>query len=148
VVQGTPSSGVFTVAFQDAQHGILGAGELAAPTAFADTVARSQDGGKSWQLTTRPPFPGAVYGLSYAVTHQRHRDDTAANANSNDEGRRESDRLVVITGPNGAAWTPDEGDTWFSLSGVTNYWAVAFANPESGWLVGTEGRILKISFDQ
>ena len=41
IVQGTASSGVFSVDFRDALHGILGAGELAAPTAFADTVARS-----------------------------------------------------------------------------------------------------------
>src|SRR2546428_7937072 len=65
IVQGTPSSGVFSVDFRDPLHGILGAGELAAPTAFADTVARSSDGGKTWQLTNRPPVPGAIYGLSY-----------------------------------------------------------------------------------
>jgi hypothetical protein len=29
---------------------------------------------------------------------------------------------------------------------VTGYWAVAFASPQAGWLVGTDGRILKISF--
>jgi len=45
------------VDFRDPLHGILGAGELAAPTAFATTVARSSDGGKSWQLTSRPPVP-------------------------------------------------------------------------------------------
>ena len=35
----------------------------------------------------------------------------------------------------GAAWTPDEGNTWFTLPGVTGYWAVAFASPKAGWLV-------------
>ena len=25
-------------------------------------------------------------------------------------------------------------------------WAVAFASPQAGWLVGTEGRILKLAF--
>ena len=45
-----------------------------------------------------------------------------------------------------AAWTPDEGNTWFTLPGVSGYWAVAFASPKAGWLVGTDGRILKISF--
>jgi hypothetical protein len=53
---------------------------------------------------------------------------------------------VVATGPSGAAWSPDEGDRWFSLPGVENYWAVAFAGAEAGWLVGTDGRILKIAF--
>jgi hypothetical protein len=45
-----------------------------------------------------------------------------------------------------AAWTPDEGNTWFTLPGVSGFWAVAFATPKAGWLVGTDGRILKISF--
>ena len=52
----------------------------------------------------------------------------------------------MATGPGGAAWTPDEGDTWYLLEGVEGYWAVAFASPDAGWFVGTEGRILKISF--
>ena len=50
-------------------------------------------------------------------------------------------RAVVITANDGgAAWTPDEGNTWFSLPGVSGYWAVAFASPKAGWLVGTDGR--------
>jgi hypothetical protein len=69
-----------------------------------------------------------------------------AREDEDDERRECKERRVVITGPAGAAWTPDEGETWFSLPGVTNYWAVAFADKETGWLVGTEGRILKITF--
>jgi hypothetical protein len=30
--------------------------------------------------------------------------------------------------------------------GLTNFWAVAFDNPQAGWIVGTQGRIVKISF--
>jgi hypothetical protein len=45
-----------------------------------------------------------------------------------------------------AAWTPDEGRTWFKLPGVSGYRAVAFANPKAGWFVGNGGEILKISF--
>jgi hypothetical protein len=53
---------------------------------------------------------------------------------------------VVVTGPGGSAWTPDEGDTWFTLPGVTGYWGVAFGSASTGWLVGTDGRILRIDF--
>ena len=62
------------------------------------------------------------------------------------------DRAVVITaetepnyssGP--AAWTPDEGHTWFPIPGVSGNWAVGFANPRSGWFVGNNGQIIKIS---
>ncbi len=125
IVQGTPSSGVITLAFRDRMHGILGGGELAAPDAFADNVARSSDGGKTWTLGTRTPFPGSIYGLSYVPG---------------------LGSTVVATGPKGAAWSPDEGGQWFMLAGVENYWAVAFAGPSAGWLVGTGGRILKVSF--
>jgi hypothetical protein len=56
--------------------------------------------------------------------------------------------LVVrnVANDGGAAWTPDEGNTWFALPGVTGFWAVAFASPKAGWLVGMDGRILKTSF--
>jgi hypothetical protein len=32
------------------------------------------------------------------------------------------------------------------MEGVKDYWAVGFASPKSGWLAGTEGRILRITF--
>ena len=70
------------------------------------------------------------------------------------EGDGRGGRTVVITaetapnftsGP--AAWTPDEGRTWFKLpKSVSGYWAVAFASPKAGWFVGNGGSILKISF--
>jgi len=124
---GTASSGVFSVDFRDQLHGILGAGELATPDAAIDNVARSSDGGKTWQLRPRTPFVGAVYGLSYV---------------------KGLFQTVVATGPHGSAWTPDEGGTWFPLEGLENFWAVAFAGPGAGWLVGTEGRIVKIAFSE
>ena len=132
IIQGTSTSGVTSVDFRDALHGILGGGEILQPNDFSNNVARSSDGGKTWQLTTPTPFPGAVYGLSYASNASR--------------SEASGSRTVVATGPSGAAWTPDEGDTWFLLPEVVNYWAVAFADPHTGWLVGTEGRILKVSF--
>src|SRR5205809_576122 len=125
IVQGTPSSGVITVAFRDRLHGILGGGELTQPDAFVDNVASSSDGGKTWTLRTRTPFSGSIYGLSYVPGLEA---------------------TVVATGPRGAAWSLDEGGQWFSLAGAQNFWAVAFASPAAGWLVGTEGRIVKVSF--
>jgi photosystem II stability/assembly factor-like uncharacterized protein len=50
----------------------------------------------------------------------------------------------VATGPGGAAWSADEGDLWVTLDGVANYWAVAFADERTGWLVGSDGRILRV----
>ncbi len=150
IIQGTASSGVFSVDFRDAVHGILGGGDLATPAVISNTVARSADGGRTWILGGKTPFPGAIYGLSY-VRELRPDDDRYDGFDRHDhpdrnDDRRSNDRRVVATGPAGAAWSPDDGSTWLSLPGVQNYWAVAFASHEAGWLVGTDGRILKISF--
>ena len=71
IVQGTPASGIVTVAFRDRWHGILAGGDLAAPDALSDNVAVSKDGGKTWKLVSGTPFPGAAYGLSFVPTRWR-----------------------------------------------------------------------------
>ena len=126
----SPSAGAFTVAFRDAWHGIVGGGDLDPGDPNNARTATSSDGGATWTLTNAPPVTGAIFGLSYV---------------GSDAGG--TGRYVVVTAnAGGAAWTPDEGTTWFSLPGVDGYWAVTFATPKAGWLVGTHGRILKISF--
>jgi photosystem II stability/assembly factor-like uncharacterized protein len=145
IVGGTGTAGVFTVAFRNPAHGIIGGGDFVG-AGVVDNVARSSDGGKTWKLTAQAPVPGAVFGLSYV---QDIGDDQEEDGEQDGGGEQDGDGLpktVVVTGPGGAAWTPDEGDTWHALAGVTGYWAVGFASPRAGWLVGTKGRILKISF--
>jgi photosystem II stability/assembly factor-like uncharacterized protein len=127
ILQGTPTSGVVSIDFRDPSHGILGGGDVVASAAPQNNVARSTDGGKTWTQATSTPFTGAVYGLSYVP------------------GLR---LTVVATGPGGAAWSPDEGDSWSLLSGVSNFWAVGFASRDAGWLVGGGGTILKIDFSR
>ncbi|HET6837551.1 MAG TPA: hypothetical protein VFH24_05875, partial [Gemmatimonadales bacterium] len=80
----------------------------------------------TWTLTTPTPFTGAVYGLSYVP----------------------DEVTIVATGPGGAAWSPDEGDSWSLLPGISNFWAVGFASRSAGWLVGGEGQIVKIDFSR
>jgi photosystem II stability/assembly factor-like uncharacterized protein len=142
-----PNAGAFSVAFRDPWHGIVGGGDLT--TDSATQAATSHDGGQSWTLTTKPPIPGSIFCLAY-VRGLEHRDDDWRHQ---DDFGHEHDRSVVITTetqPNfnsgAAAWSPDEGQTWFKLPDVSGYWAVAFANPEAGWFVGNNGQILKISF--
>src|SRR5688572_9349566 len=125
IAQGSQTSGAATIAFRDTLHGILAGGDVAAPDAPADNVAVTGDGGRSWSLATRTPFPGAVYGLAYVPAGDG--------------------RSVVATGPGGAGWSTDEGGSWRLFEGLRDYWAVGVAG-QVGWLVGAEGRILKLSF--
>jgi photosystem II stability/assembly factor-like uncharacterized protein len=132
----SPSAGGFTIAFRDAFRGIVGGGDLDPADPNNAATAVSSDGGKTWTLTNKPPVTGAIFGLAYV-----------GNATGVGGGEAQGGRGVVITAnAGGAAWTPDEGNTWYSLSGVTGYWGAAFASPKAGWLVGTNGRILKVSF--
>ena len=125
IIQGHSSAGAFTIAFRDARNGFLGGGSLNPADSLADNVATSSDGGQTWTLRTRSPFAGAIYGSSYVPG---------------------GGTSIVITGPAGAAWSADEGTSWRLIDGARDYWAVAFASPKAGWLVGTGGRILKLAF--
>jgi hypothetical protein len=115
----------------------VGGGDLDPNDPNNARTATSGDGGKTWTLTNAPPVTGAIFGLSYVGQ------DDGDQQHGHDDG---SAAVVVTANTGGAAWSPDEGSTWFTMPNVTGYWAVAFAIPEAGWLVGTDGRILKISF--
>jgi photosystem II stability/assembly factor-like uncharacterized protein len=142
------SAGGVSVAFRDSRHGIVGGGDLSTNTS-AD-AATSDDGGQTWVLTNKPPVQGAIFCLAY-VEGLHHNQDQ--NGPEDWNYGREHQRSVVITtetepdfSSGEAAWTPDEGRTWFTLPTVSGYWAVAFADPKAGWFVGNNGQILKISF--
>jgi photosystem II stability/assembly factor-like uncharacterized protein len=142
----SPSAGGFSVAFRDATNGILGGGDLnSKSTLQAAQFATSHDGGHTWTLSTNPPVTGAIFGVSYlANTTGVGGGDSKTVKKSGPDDYTETAVIVANTG--GAAWTPDEGNTWNALPGVVGYWGVAFADPQNGWAVGTNGEILKISF--
>jgi photosystem II stability/assembly factor-like uncharacterized protein len=138
----SPSAGAVSVAFRNPWNGMVGGGDLAS-NASAD-AATSDDGGITWTLTTKPPVQGTIFCLSYV------QGVGGGNAVGGDEP---FDRAVVITAETApdfdsgsAAWSPNEGKTWFALPQVSGFWAVAFATPKAGWFVGNNGQILKISF--
>ena len=102
-----------------------------------DNFARSKDGGKTWELATNAPIPGAIFGLSYVGKP------------GGGDGEGGGDRTYRPSWPRDRAarrGLPTRETRGTCSPDVENYWAVAFANPDAGWLVGTEGRILKISF--
>lgn len=123
--RGSPSSGVVSLALRDSLTGVALGGDLTAADEFRDNVARTADAGRSWALGGRPPFSGAVYGSAYAPTSVPP--------------------VLVAVGPKGAALSRDDGGTWITLASQ-GYWAVAFAGPTRGWMVGPGGRITRLEF--
>jgi photosystem II stability/assembly factor-like uncharacterized protein len=139
----SPSAGAFTVAFRDPWHGIVGGGDLDPADPNNAATAISHDGGRTWDLTSKPPVTGAIFGLAYVQGTGPGFDEVHGWGHDRDDNHA----VVITANAGGAAWTPDEGSTWFALPNVTGYWAVAFASPDAGWLVGVNGTILKISFN-
>ena len=120
-VAGGDAAGLASVAFRDSVHGVAVGGDLSAPASDADAVARTADGGRTWQLGGRLPFPGAAYGAAYVP---------------------ESGALVAV-GPGGAAVSDDDGRTWRLVDGRA-WWGVAASAPDAVWLTGPDGRIARL----
>jgi photosystem II stability/assembly factor-like uncharacterized protein len=142
------AGGGFSIAFRDARHGILGGGDLGA-AGVVNNFARSHDGGRTWELTTPAPIPGAIFTTAYAGHGTGHEgwggDDDDDGFEENGHGNGPSIR-VVATAPTGTAWSPDEGRTWTLIPGLAGLWGVDFGSQQTGWLVGTNGQIVRIDF--
>ena len=50
VMAGTPSSGIFSLAFHDADHGVAVGGDYKEPGETGNVVALTEDGGRTWRL--------------------------------------------------------------------------------------------------
>ena len=55
IVHGTASQGIFSIAFEDATHGVLAGGDYARPEQGGANLAISDDGGKTWKLIAIQP---------------------------------------------------------------------------------------------
>jgi photosystem II stability/assembly factor-like uncharacterized protein len=118
-------AGIATMAFRYGGVGVAAGGDLARADAATDNVIVTKDGGKTWTLGGRPPFPGAIFGVAYVPGRQR---------------------TIVAVSPKGSAWSADDGSSWKPLDGQS-HWSVAFGADGAGWMVGPEGRITKIRFE-
>lgn len=116
---GKDSSGVFSVAFRDAGHGVAVGGNYTQPSASTGTAAWTSDGGRSWAAATQPP-----HGYRSAVAW-----DPEAGG-------------WIAAGTNGSDISYDGGRTWQALdgAGTGGDWN-ALSLP---WVVGPKGRIAKL----
>ena len=120
----TSTAGIFSIAFRDAQHGMVVGGDYTKAREREGTAAWSQDGGATWALSSAPPN-----GYRSAVAW-----DSA-------------DNLWITVGPSGSDLSRDDGHTWQAIeyapgdvtkSGEWN----ALSLP---WVVGPNGRIAKLN---
>ena len=120
---GIASAGIFSIAFRDAQHGVIAGGDYQQPSLPGRNVALTSDGGATWTLVDSAAAPA---GYRSAVTFV--------------PGTRGA--TLVAVGLTGTDESRDGGATWTRVDS-TAYNSVAFASEAFGWAVGPKGRIAR-----
>lgn len=110
------SSGVFSVAFRDARHGVVVGGDYAKPEEARDNIAFTADGGVTWTAASG----GRPGGFRSAVLFLR-------------------DGSLMTAGTGGADVSRDGGLSW-TRSGERGYNALSRAG-DTVWAVGPQGAI-------
>jgi photosystem II stability/assembly factor-like uncharacterized protein len=120
---GNSASGIFSLAFSDAMHGVVVGGEYTKPTTpFDNNVAVTSDGGVTWVKATGPLPVGYMSAVAYLPGT--------------------NGRSLVAVGVGGTARSNDAGQSWAMVDTVA-YNSVVFASPTAGWAAGPRGRIAK-----
>jgi photosystem II stability/assembly factor-like uncharacterized protein len=115
IVSGTESSGVFSLALRQGDHGVAVGGDYKKPDEGKGTAAWTADGGQHWAAATKPP-----HGYRSAVAW--------------DQGNA----AWITAGTNGTDVSYDNGRTWQPLD-YGNWNALSLP-----WVVGPNGRIGKL----
>lgn len=124
VAAGNASSGIFSLAFVDAQDGITVGGDYRQEQASGDNLQVTTDGGATWT------FPGAtrLRGFRSAVAYI-----------PGSHGQR-----ILAVGPAGTDRSDDHGRTW-TPTGDEGYHALSIEpRGRAAWAVGEQGRIGKV----
>jgi photosystem II stability/assembly factor-like uncharacterized protein len=118
-----PSSGIFSIAFRDALHGVIVGGDYKKESEAVDNVAFTSDGGLTWTLAREHGLSGFRSAVAY------------------------NGAMWIAIGPSGADLSTDDGQTWRAAGEkVTGLHTFAFARQgKSGWGAGEKGRIVRLA---
>jgi photosystem II stability/assembly factor-like uncharacterized protein len=124
LLEGSSTTGGFSVVFLDERSGITVGGDYKAESADAGNAAVSSDGGKTW-TPVKNKQPG---GFREAVAFVPGT----------------SPPMTVAVGPSGSDYSLDLGKTWMPIVSPTGFHSVGFAKKgRAGWAVGRNGTIAK-----
>lgn len=115
-IRSGPSAGIFALAFRDPRHGFAVGGDFLTPTVAPNALARTADGGVTWQLVAAAPNEyrsGATW-----VTG----------------------RDAIVVGPTGSNVSRDQGQSWQRFD-TGSFDTVDCANPSACWASGEQGRV-------
>lgn len=114
------SSGIYSIAFRDAQHGVVVGGDYSKETQALDNVAVTSDGGTTWTVVKGRGLSGFRSVVKYVPN---------------------AARTLIAIGPQGADISTDDGRTWTPF-GSMGFDTFSFApRAPIGWGAGARGTI-------
>jgi photosystem II stability/assembly factor-like uncharacterized protein len=119
-----PSAGIFSIAFSDAQHGLIVGGDYKLEGQAMNNAAITGDGGITWTPVT------GLSGFRSVVSYLSR------------DGRR-----AIAVGPSGSDVSNDGGATWTPLAGPGYHTFSKAPRGSSGFAAGEKGAIGKLRMD-
>jgi len=119
-----PSTGIFSVAFRDAKHGVVAGGDYRKEQEAIDNLAITNDGGVTWNLVK------GLSGFRSVVAYVPNAKTPA----------------LVALGPSGGDYSLDDGQTWAPIEG-RGFDTFSFVpHKPVGWAAGANGGLGKLEF--
>ena len=121
------ATGIFSVAFRDAMHGVAVGGNYSKEREASDNLVYTSDGGRTWALAGERGLSGFRSVVAYIP------------------GTRSS---LLAVGPSGADRSDDDGRTWTPME-AGGFHAFSFApRTSTGWGAGERGRISRLELSR
>lgn len=118
------STGIFSIAFRDAKHGVIAGGDYRKEQEAVDNLAVTSDGGITWTLVK------GLSGFRSVVAYMPGRE------------------TLIALGPSGGDYSFDDGRSWTTIDGP-GFDTFSFApGKQIGWGAGAKGVIGRLAFDK
>ena len=121
-----PSTGIFSIAFRDEQHGVIVGGDYTKESEAANNLAFTSDGGATWKPAT------GLSGFRSVVAYVPGM----------------SVPTVIAIGPQGVDYSLDDGKTWREIEGPGFDTFSFVPHKRIGWGAGANGAIGLLMFEE
>jgi len=123
LAQGSPSQGVFSLAFADTLKGVAVGGDYRNPGSMMKNAGYTANGGRTWYPAIIAP-QGYRSGVAYLPT---------------------ADTYVAV-GTTGSDYSTDLGATWNALDTIGYHSIQAAPNSSVAWVCGSDGKIARLTW--
>ena len=120
------AAGIFSIAFANAERGIVVGGDYKLEAAAVDNVALSSDGGVTWTLAKG--LGGYRSAVGYVAPAQAGKE------------------VIVAVGPSGSDYSRDGGRSWSAIGGPGFHTLSVVRGSRTVWAAGEKGAVARAEF--